>query len=799
MQIKVNDELKRTLLIAKNCAIENCNPGVGTEHVLYGMLKNENTAVSKLLIEYGLKASIMEMYFRSESRRLLGEPNFTDRVNNIIIEAYRLDISMGKEAATNEQLLHCMLVDTANTAVSLMAGQCRIDVRSLLSSVDALLTKNNLTPDVANGTLPEKLRDLGEDITQKAKMRKIDPIIGRNEEIERIIQILCRKTKNNPVLIGEPGVGKSAVVEGLARKIVSGDVPELLRNKTIFSLDIGSIIAGTKYRGAMEEKLKDAIAAIKESNNIIVFIDELHTLAQAGGKEGEVSPADILKPYLARGELQTIGATTTDEYRKYIETDKALERRFQPVVVAPPSVEETIEILKGLKENYEAFHKVMLSNEAIEAAAKLSDRYITDRFLPDKAIDLVDEAMSKAKVSGNTVPQSVKNMEAELEVINQKKEEAVRNEDYKSAMELRDEGQRLAGEIEAAKINWSKNNESTIGAITADDIAEVVSKWTKIPLSRLSETETQRLMHLEDVLHGRVIGQDGAVTAVSKAIRRARAGLKDPSRPIGTFLFLGPTGVGKTELTKALSEAMFDDENAVIRLDMSEYMESHSVSKLIGSPPGYVGFDDGGQLTEQVRRRPYSVVLFDEIEKAHPDVYNLLLQLMDDGRLTDSQGRTVSFKNTIIIMTSNVGVSELKTQRTLGFGGGRAEEERKTQEILDAALRRRFKPEFLNRIDVICTFNHLTKEDISKIAMLLLKKVDKKLSERNIKLYVTQNMMEYILEKGYDPEFGARPLRRVIEQSVEDAIAESLLSGQVKDGDKVEVDFNQKVCVRSKM
>ena len=429
MQIKVNDELKRTLLIAKNCAIENCNPGVGTEHVLYGMLKNENTAVSKLLIEYGLKASIMEMYFRSESRRLLGEPNFTDRVNNIIIEAYRLDISMGKEAATNEQLLHCMLVDSANTAVSLMAGQCRIDVRSLLSSVDALLTKNNLTPDVANGTLPEKLRDLGEDITQKAKMRKIDPVIGRNEEIERIIQILCRKTKNNPVLIGEPGVGKSAVVEGLARKIVSGDVPELLRNKTIFSLDIGSIIAGTKYRGAMEEKLKDAIAAIKESNNIIVFIDELHTLAQAGGKEGEVSPADILKPYLARGELQTIGATTTDEYRKYIETDKALERRFQPVVVAPPSVEQTIEILKGLKENYEAFHKVTLSDEAIEAAAKLSDRYITDRFLPDKAIDLVDEAMSKAKVSGNTVPQSVKNMEAELEVINQKKEEAVRNEE----------------------------------------------------------------------------------------------------------------------------------------------------------------------------------------------------------------------------------------------------------------------------------------------------------------------------------------------------------------------------------
>ena len=637
------------------------------------------------------------------------------------------------------------------------------------------------------------------DLTERAREGKLDRIIGRDKEIYRTIQILCRRTKNNPCLIGEPGVGKTAIAEGLALKIAAGDVPAKIADKEIHLLDLTALVAGTQFRGQFESRIKGLIEEVKNEGNIILFIDEVHNLVGTGDSEGTMNAANILKPALSRGEIQVIGATTFNEYRNNIEKDAALERRFQPVKVEEPSINDTYDMLLGIKKYYEDYHKVKISDDLVYRAVTLSERYITDRFLPDKAIDLVDEAMSKAKVSGNTVPQSVKNMEAELEVINQKKEEAVRNEDYKSAMELRDEGQKLAGEIEAAKINWSKNNESAIGAITADDIAEVVSKWTKIPLSRLSETETQRLMHLEDVLHGRVIGQDGAVTAVSKAIRRARAGLKDPSRPIGTFLFLGPTGVGKTELTKALSEAMFDDENAVIRLDMSEYMESHSVSKLIGSPPGYVGFDDGGQLTEQVRRRPYSVVLFDEIEKAHPDVYNLLLQLMDDGRLTDSQGRTVSFKNTIIIMTSNVGVSELKTQRTLGFGGGRAEEERKTQEILDAALRRRFKPEFLNRIDVICTFNHLTKEDISKIAMLLLKKVDKKLSERNIKLYVTQNMMEYILEKGYDPEFGARPLRRVIEQSVEDAIAESLLSGQVKDGDKVEVDFDQKVCVRSKM
>ena len=607
-----------------------------------------------------------------------------------------------------------------------------------------------------------------------------------------IIQILCRKTKNNPVLIGEPGVGKSAVVEGLSKAIVEGNVPELLKNKIVFSLDLGSLMAGTKYRGALEEKLKNAIDLIKSQQNIIVFIDELHTLAQAGSKEGEVSPADILKPYLARGEMQTIGATTTDEYRKFIETDKALERRFQPIIVAPPGVDDTIEILRGIRDNYEAFHKIKISDEALVAAAKLSDRYITDRFLPDKAIDLIDEAMSKAKVGKNTVPDGLKEMEDEVRNLDKLKQEALNHEDYKKAGELRDRRKELEAKIERKKLDWSKNSERVGDEIGPEEIAEVVSKWTKIPVTKLTETETQRLVNLEEILHKRVIGQDAAVVSVAKAIRRARAGLKDANRPIGTFLFLGPTGVGKTELTKALGEAMFDDENAVIRLDMSEYMEAHSVSKLIGAPPGYVGFDDGGQLTEQVRRRPYSVVLFDEIEKAHPDVYNALLQMLDDGRMTDSQGRVVSFKNTIIIMTSNAGVADLKqTSRSLGFSSQSTEapDEKRTEEILTDALKRHFKPEFLNRIDVVSIFHHLGKQDIAKIADIMLSKVQKSLSERGITLKLTDAATDFIVNRGYDPEYGARPLRRVIEQYVEDNIAEALLDGSVRDNSVITVDI----------
>lgn len=789
MKVQITENLKNAIILAKKIAIKYSNPEVGTEHILYGLAKNEQSKVAKLLAEFGVRAQLIEEVFREEEHVvIMGEPELTMRVNATIAQAYKRGIEMGVPHANSANVLLCMLADTSSLAYGILESMFKVDIVALTNALHN--AERGAIPQEDQSALPEQLRDLGIDVTQKARQHKIDPIIGRKEEIERIIQILCRKTKNNPVLIGEPGVGKSAVVEGLAKEIVEGNVPELLKNKIVFSLDIGSIIAGTKYRGAMEEKLKDAINAIKQHNNIIVFIDELHTLAQAGGKDGEVSPSDILKPYLARGELQTIGATTTDEYRKYIEVDKALERRFQPIIVAPPSVEDTIEILKGLRENYEAFHKVRLSDEAIEAAAKLSDRYIMDRFLPDKAIDLIDEAMSKAKVSGNTVPDGVKSMEERLAELDKQKTLAAQSEDYVKAMKLRNERDELAKEIERAKLDWSKHNERGGGVITADNIAEIVAKWTKIPVSKLSETEVQRLKNLEEILHNRVIGQEKAVVSVAKAIRRARAGLKDPNRPIGTFLFMGPTGVGKTELTKALSEVMFDDENAVIRLDMSEFMESHSVSKLIGSPPGYVGFDDGGQLTEQVRRKPYSVVLFDEIEKAHPDVYNILLQLMDDGRLTDSQGRLVSFKNTIVIMTSNVGVSELKSARSLGFGAGAVDDMRKTEDVINSALKRHFKPEFLNRIDCICTFSHLNRDDISKIASLMIKKVQKKLSERNIKLNVTDAMMNFVIDKGYDMEYGARPLRRVIEQNIEDAIAEYILDGKIMDGDAVTADFD---------
>jgi len=788
MHIQISQDLKKCMELAQFVAEKYNNACVGTEHVLYGLLNND-TKVSKVLLENGLTNAHIEQYLAEERENvvIMGKPELTPRVKNTLLEAYKSALEEGRTMATSEHMIFCIVMDYSSVACNILHAVMGDNLQTVIQKMrgDTAAKHGEYAKEI-----PGDLNDLGIDLTKRARENKIDPVIGRNEEIERIIQILCRKTKNNPVLIGEPGVGKSAVVEGLARAIVQGNVPEILRDKILFSLDISSIIAGTKYRGAMEEKLKNAISAVKAQGNIILFIDELHTLAQAGNKEGEVSPSDILKPYLARGELQTIGATTTDEYRKYIEADKALERRFQPVIVAPPSIADTIEIIKGLRENYEAFHKVMLTDEAIEAAAKLSDRYIMDRFLPDKAIDLIDEAMSKAKVSGNTVPEEIKGIKNKLEEMLELKQQAIDHEDYLTAAKYRDECARLSKEIESAKVEWSKNNESS-GKITADDIAAVVAKWTKIPVTKLNETEKDRLIHLEEILHKRVIGQNEAITSVSKAIRRARAGLKDPQRPVGTFLFLGPTGVGKTELTKALGEAMFDDENAVIRLDMSEYMESHSVSKLIGSPPGYVGFDDGGQLTEQVRRKPYSVVLFDEIEKAHPDVYNLLLQLLDDGRLTDSQGRTVSFKNTIIIMTSNVGVAELKHNRSLGFGAEDDDVERqRTEDILGAALRRQFKPEFLNRIDVICTFRCLTREEIAKIASIMIAKVNKTLAEKNMTLTVSDELMAHIAEKGYDIEFGARPLRRIIERDIEDTIAEDYLCGKIFDGDNLLADYD---------
>jgi len=793
MQIRVSENLKKALNDAKKMAIRYSSE-IGTEYVLYGLALNVQSKAGRILSKYGINRAVFEQVFSQagEQVSILGDPSFTPRVNTALSQAYQIAVECGKAEAKTEFMLFVLLKDVQGLAYMILRQF--VDIKAMADELLMLIGSNETElPQVQVPELPGDLVDLGSDLTKRARENKIDPVIGRDEEIERIIQILCRKTKNNPVLIGEPGVGKTAVVEGLARKIVLGQVPEILKDKILFSMDMASLIAGTKYRGAMEEKLKTAIFAIMSSQNIIVFIDELHTLAQSGGKDGEVSPADILKPYLARGELQTIGATTLDEYRKHIEKDKALERRFQPVTVDPPNVNDTITILKGLKSNYEAFHKVELTDEAIEAAVKLSDRYIMDRFLPDKAIDLIDEAMSKAKVSVGTYPPIVKELEGKIVVLEKQKKDAADRQEYERAANLKNEIDNLVRELDATKVSHMQEGERS-GKIVFEDIAEIVAKWTKIPVKRLNETETNRLMNLEKELRERVIGQERAVEAVSKAIRRNRAGLGDPNRPIGTFLFLGPTGVGKTELTKALSEAVMGDENAVIRLDMSEYMESHSVSKLIGSPPGYIGFDEGGQLTEQIRRRPYSIVLFDEIEKAHQDVYNILLQLLDDGRLTDSHGRVVNFKNSIIILTSNVGVSELKkkARNTLGFGEAVDENKKEaedTESILTAALKRHFKPEFINRIDVISVFHHLSEAHIKSIVTILMAKVKKNLAEKNITLDITQSMIDFLVKTGYDKEYGARPLRRTIVQYIEDPLAESFLAGKLKNGDRVIIDY----------
>ncbi len=793
MKYSITVNLDKALKEAGAAAKRYSNPSVGTEHVLYGLIKMEDSAAGRLLRRYGVDDSFAERVLGGGTHvAMRGEPTFTARVSSMFSTAWGIAQDVGKEDIGTEHYLYCMLLDQTSIASHILREIFGVPVsdmmRDLKSIIDSGKSSDEPSADKNAAVLPASLEGLGIDVTKKARENKIDPIIGRTNEIERIIQILCRKTKNNPVLIGEPGVGKSAVVEGLALAIVEGRVPELLKNKIIFSLDMASLVAGTMYRGAMEEKLKRAIDEVRASGNIILFIDELHTLAQAGGKEGEVSPSDILKPYLARGELQTVGATTTEEYAKYIEKDKALERRFQPVTIEPPSVEETIRILKGLKENYESFHKVSLSDEAIEAAARLSDRYITDRFLPDKAIDLIDEAMSKAKVSGNTAPASQRELEQKLAEAQKRRRDALSCGQTDAADRYDRECDDIRSRIDETRMNWYRTGEHTPRVITAEDVAEIVSKWTNIPVTRLSADEKERLIGLEEALQKRVIGQDDAVRTVAKAIRRARAGLKDPSRPIGSFLFLGPTGVGKTELTKALSAVLFDDENAVIRIDMSEYMEAHSVSKLIGAPPGYSGFEEGGQLTDAVRRRPYSVVLFDELEKGHSDVYNLLLQLLDDGRLTDSQGRVVSFKNTVIIMTSNVGASEIaRSSEPMGFYGSEEDEARRAEKTMQAALRRHFKPEFINRIDSVCYFKSLSRRSIGRIAGIMLDKFEKNLREKGMSLDITPDALDLIVEKGYDSEYGARPLRRVIEREIEDEIAEGLISGRLKENSTVTV------------
>ena len=796
-----SDNIQKVIKNASKFALRFGSNLIGSEHILYGLASVKDSLSSTLLAEVGVTEPSLFKFFEDNVAEedlygISGEVEMTPRTKDLFMVARNIALQLNHSFLGTEHLLLALLSSTGSVAYRILVGHYDVDIDAFKTKLLAMLqtnkpneeNKENAQNKQSGSTLPEKLLEMGTDITLKAKEHKLDPVIGREEEIERLVEILCRKTKNNPVLIGEAGVGKTAVVEGLAQAIVAGDVPEILKDKVIYSLEIGGLMAGTKYRGAMEEKLKDAIETIIESKNIIVFIDEIHTLAQAGSEKGETSPSDMLKPYLARGELQTIGATTTDEYRKFIEKDKALERRFQPIMVNPPSVEQTIQILKGLKDSYEAFHKITITDEAIEAAAVLSDRYISDRSLPDKAIDLIDEASSKAKVNFTVKPQEVRAIEEKIKSLSANRDEASLQRNYEKAAKLQSEIINLENDLKKKSEKFDvKRGKSAINSIGENEIAEVVAKWTGIPVTKITESEKERLIHLEEILHKRVVGQNEAVEAVAKAIRRSRVGLQDSRRPIGSFLFMGQTGVGKTELCKAIAEAMFDDENNIVRIDMSEYMESHSVSKLIGSPPGYVGYDEGGQLTEAIRRKPYSVVLFDEIEKAHPDIFNTLLQILDDGRLTDGQGRTVNFKNTIIIMTSNLGSKEVKEHhKRLGFGYDEDEEKIDSKTIYMDALKSKFKPELINRIDVICIFDPLNQSDLIKIAKILIKNINKRLKEKNLSIKMTEDALEFIVEKGSNIEYGARPLKRYIQQEVEDQIAEKILLGQLdKEGEIV--------------
>ena len=808
MMYNLTELANKVIQVASQFATRYGNE-VGTEHILYALTKVDSKS-KKLLNSYNVDSDIVKDVLDQLNRS--GIPSsvveLTPRVKEMLMIAGSVAKRTRSAYISSEHLLVALLSQEESFAINILAGALKLNVYEMRNRAIGLITNNqnnnsnsfnsngfeqvgSMAGEASNSRqenyvseLPEELLDMGADLTLRAKNGKIDPIIGRDNEIERMIEILCRKTKNNPVLIGEAGVGKTAVVEGLARRIVAGDVPANLKNKTIYALDIGGLMAGTKYRGSMEEKLKKAIEIITSNKNIIVFIDEIHTLAQVGSDKGETNPADMLKPYLARGEMQTIGATTTDEYRKYIEKDKALERRFQPIMIDPPTVEQTIEILKGLRDSYEAFHKVKITDEAIKAAAELSDRYIQDRSLPDKAIDLIDEASSRAKVKSNYDSEEVKSLREKLKKCEAEKEDAVTQEDFERASKLRDRIIKLKDDIEKAKT--SPKTIQNIATISEHEVAEVVSKWTNIPLTKLTEGEAEKLLNLEKVLKERVKGQDEAVEKVAKAIRRSRIGIRDPRRPIGSFLFLGSTGVGKTELAKALAEALFDDENKIIRLDMSEFMEAHSVSKLIGSPPGYVGFDDGGQLTEQVRRKPYSVVLFDEIEKAHPEVFNMLLQILDDGRLTDSHGKVVSFKNTIIILTSNIGSEKFnKTNVSLGFNDAKIEDK---NALMMSELKKYFKPELINRIDNIVVFNKLSPAVLKEIAKKMLGDLNKNLKQSGVELKFTTSTFNYLIKNGTNDDFGARPLRRLITTKIEDELADKMLRGEIKSGDNVLVD-----------
>lgn len=776
---------------------------VGTEHLLLGLLKEKDGIAAKVLNKLGVTEDILESKIvEIEGKNDIGTSDVTlsPRSKQIL----ELSGAFANKLKTNyigtEHILLALAQEGEGLGMRILAS-LNIDSRDIAESIIEMMgidnysiepQKSNKSVATSENSTSSKLLDkYGRNLTECAKQDKIDPVIGRKKEIERIIQILSRRTKNNPVLIGDPGVGKTAIAEGLAIDIAEGRVPDTLKDKILYTLDMGSLLAGAKYRGEFEERIKQVIDEVIKKGNIILFIDEMHTIIGAGATgEGSIDASNILKPCLARGEIQVIGATTIDEYRKHVEKDSGLERRFQSVLIEESTKEDTIEILKGLRDKYEAHHKVKITDESIKAAVDLSVRYITDRFLPDKAIDLIDEAASKVRLKENTPTKDIKDLEEKINNIKKEKEESVRGQNFEKAAKLRDEQRKAQEELDSVRNSWNKSYKHA-NVVDEETIAEVVGSWTGIPVSRMMEEETERLLKLEDILHERVIGQDQAIKSICTAIRRARAGLKDPNRPIGSFLFLGPTGVGKTELSKALAEAEFGDENQIVRIDMSEYMEKHSVSRLIGSPPGYVGYDEGGQLTEKVRRHPYSVVLFDEIEKAHPDVFNILLQILDDGRLTDSKGRTVDFKNTILIMTSNVGAKTIKKQKTLGFGTpDKDKKERdeydKMKENIMSELKKQFRPEFLNRIDDIIVFHSLNKEDISQIVKLMCKTLVKRLDEMTIKLEMDEDAIDLIAKSGFDLEYGARPLKRSIQKELENELSELILQGTIKSGDIVE-------------
>ena len=805
MMQRFTDDAQRVLSFAQEAALELGHDYVGTEHVLIGLTKVKNGVAAKALEELGI---VTEDIFEAVEEQV-GRGNkkatsiyMTPRVKHVLELAIQVANRMNHNYVGTEHILLGLLSDGGGVAVGILRAM-NIRTDDIVEAIRHILGSNTNGDDNGqesashNGDLGD-LADFATDLNESAKQGKIDPVIGRDTEIQRVIQILSRRTKNNPVLIGEPGVGKTAIAEGLAQRIVSGNVPEILRNKRIISLSISSMLAGAKYRGEFEERLKKAIDEVQQHDDMIIFIDEIHTLVGAGATEGAMDAANILKPALARGEFQVIGATTLDEYKKHIEKDAALERRFQPVQVGEPNEEDALEILRGLRDRYEAFHKAKITDEALKAAVTLSSRYITDRFLPDKAIDVVDEAASKVRMKVFSAAPDVKALEDRLNVVKKEKEAAVTSQDFEKAAKLRDEEQALIKEIDDKKAVAKEESDQKL-IVTEEDIAAVVAQWTGIPVAKIAEEESETLLHLEDELHKRVIGQDDAVTAVAKAVRRARAGLKDPKRPIGSFLFLGPTGVGKTELARALASSLFGDESAMIRLDMSEYMEKHTVSRLVGAPPGYVGYEEGGQLTDAVRRKPYSVILLDEVEKAHADFFNILLQVLDDGRLTDSQGRTVDFRNTVIIMTSNLGAKALhKNSTELGFlAPKKAESNAKDAKNIDFkeakksvmdAVKRHFRPEFLNRIDEMIVFHPLTEEDLTKIVTILMSDVTKRLGERDLHLEITPEAMKLLVKEGSDFTMGARPLKRAIQRLIEDPVSDLILKGEAIAGKTIKAD-----------